>query len=45
MMAMLETALPISAENGYKVMTGWRVGQSPEETTTRSGLLVPVGTV
>ena len=44
MRAMLETAPPISAENGYKVMAGWRVGQSPEETTTRSGLLVPVGT-
>ena len=41
---MLETDLPIFHDNGYKVMTGWRVGQPPEEATTRSGLLVPVGT-
>jgi len=32
------------AENGYRVMSGWRVGQSPDESTTRSGLLVPIGT-
>jgi hypothetical protein len=25
-------------------MPGWRVGSSPEESTTRSGLLVPAGT-
>ena len=31
-------------EGGYKVMPGWRVGHSPEESTTRSGLLVPAGT-
>jgi len=31
-------------EGGYKVMQGWRVGHSPEESTTRSGLLVPAGT-
>ena len=31
-------------ENGYRVLNGWRVGQSPDESTTRSGLLVPVGT-
>lgn len=24
-------------------MSGWRVGSTPEESTTRSGLLVPVG--
>ncbi len=36
--------LPISKANGYKVMSGWRVGHAPEEATTRSGLLVPVGT-
>jgi hypothetical protein len=30
--------------NGYKVMQGWRVGHAPEESVTRSGLLVPVGT-
>lgn len=41
---MLDTGLPLSQDNGYKVMTGWRVGHSPEEATTRSGLLVPVGT-
>lgn len=28
----------------YKVLTGWRVGRAPEESTTRSGLLVPIGT-
>jgi hypothetical protein len=31
-------------ENGYRILTGWRVGAPPEENTTRSGLLVPVGT-
>ena len=36
--------IPLSQENGYKVMTGWRVGHAPEEATTRSGLLVPIGT-
>lgn len=41
---MIETNLPISSENGYKVMSGWRVGHAPEESTTRSGLLVPIGT-
>ena len=41
---MLDAAAPVSTENGFKVMSGWRVGQAPEETTTRSGLLVPVGT-
>jgi hypothetical protein len=41
---MIDTELPISDTNGYKVMTGWRVGHVPEEATTRSGLLVPVGT-
>jgi len=41
---MTETDLPISSENGYKVMSGWRVGHAPEESTTRSGLLVPIGT-
>ena len=41
---MLDTDLPIFQDNGYKVMNGWRVGQPPEEATTRSGLLVPVGT-
>ncbi len=30
-------------DNGYKVMPGWRVGHLVEEST-RSGLLVPVGT-
>lgn len=29
--------------NGFKVMGGWRVGALPEESTTHSGLLVPVG--
>ena len=41
---MLGTDLPIVQDNGYKVMSGWRVGQPPEEATTRSGLLVPIGT-
>lgn len=27
----------------YKVSNGWRVGRSPEESTTRSGLLVSTG--
>ena len=36
--------LPIYQDNGYKVMAGWRVGHAPEEFTTRSGLLVPLGT-
>lgn len=31
-------------DNGFKVMGGWRVGAPPEESTTKSGLLVPVGT-
>lgn len=31
-------------ESGYKVLNGWRVGSTPDESTTRSGLLVPVGT-
>ncbi len=30
--------------NGYRVLAGWRVGQAPEESTTKSGLLVPAGT-
>ena len=42
--SMLDTDLPIFHDNGYKVMGGWRVGQPPEEATTRSGLLVPMGT-
>lgn len=33
-----------SDANGYKVMHGWRVGHPPDESMTRSGLLVPVGT-
>lgn len=42
---MTTTDLPIlQTENGYKVMGGWRVGQAPGESTTSSGLLVPVGT-
>ncbi len=31
-------------DNGYKVMGGWRVGSPPDESVTKSGLLVPVGT-
>lgn len=27
--------------SGYRVMSGWRVGMSPDESTTKSGLLVP----
>jgi hypothetical protein len=30
-------------ENGYKIMSGWRVGHLMEESATRSGLLVPAG--
>ena len=41
---MMATDLPIISDNGYKVMAGWRVGSAPEESTTRSGLLVPMGT-
>lgn len=41
---VIETDLPILSDNGYKVMGGWRVGQAPEDTTTKSGLLVPIGT-
>ncbi|MGQ0848077.1 MAG: hypothetical protein ACT4OP_02995 [Actinomycetota bacterium] len=39
-----EMASSNGREDGYKVMQGWRVGHSPDEATTRSGLLVPVGT-
>lgn len=31
-------------DNGYRILSGWRVGAPPDENTTRSGLLVPVGT-
>ncbi len=41
---MFDADVPIFHDNGYKVMTGWRVGQPPDEAMTRSGLLVPVGT-
>jgi hypothetical protein len=41
---MMTSNLPIYQDNGYKVMAGWRVGHAPEESTTRSGLLVPIGT-
>ena len=30
--------------NGYRIMPGWRVGHLMEQSTTRSGLLVPPGT-
>ncbi len=30
--------------NGFKVQPGWRVGHTPDESTTRGGLLVPIGT-
>ncbi|MDF1595770.1 MAG: hypothetical protein P1T08_06695 [Acidimicrobiia bacterium] len=30
-------------DNGYKIMSGWRVGHLLEESATRSGLLVPAG--
>jgi hypothetical protein len=35
---------PLDDENGFRVLTGWRVGQTPDESTTKSGLLVPIGT-
>lgn len=41
---VINTDLPVLSDNGYNVMGGWRVGQAPEESTTRSGLLVPIGT-
>ena len=41
---MIETKPPVVSDNGYKVMQGWRVGHVPEDTTTKSGLLVPIGT-
>lgn len=34
----------VPADNGYKVLAGWRVGHTMEESPTRSGLLVPAGT-
>lgn len=34
----------MAESDGFKVMGGWRVGSPPEESTTKSGLLVPVGT-
>lgn len=30
-------------DNGFRVMAGWRVGFTPDEATTKSGLLVPAG--
>ena len=30
--------------NGYRILPGWRVGHLVEESSTRSGLLVPAGT-
>lgn len=41
---VIETDIPIISDNGYKVLNGWRVGQAPDDTTTKSGLLVPIGT-
>ncbi len=43
-MYMAKNSTLPSAENGYNVLAGWRVGQSPDESTTKSGLLVPAGT-
>jgi hypothetical protein len=31
--------------DGFRVLPGWRVGHLVEESTTRSGLLVPAATV
>jgi hypothetical protein len=42
--AVIDADLSVLSDNGYNVMGGWRVGQAPEESTTRSGLLVPIGT-
>jgi hypothetical protein len=37
---------PVSDDaNGFRVLPGWRVGHLVEESTTRSGLLVPAATV
>lgn len=41
---VINANLPVLADNGYKVLSGWRVGHAPEDTTTKSGLLVPIGT-
>lgn len=32
------------SDNGYRVLSGWRVGKPLDQSTTRSGLLVPAGT-
>jgi len=37
---------PVTDDNdGFRVLPGWRVGHLMEESTTRSGLLVPATTV
>jgi len=37
---------PISGDaDGFRVLPGWRVGHLVQESTTRSGLLVPAATV
>jgi hypothetical protein len=41
---VIDTDLPVLSDNGYSVMGGWRVGHAPDDTTTKSGLLVPIGT-
>lgn len=41
---VINANLPMLSDNGYKVLGGWRVGHAPEDTTTKSGLLVPIGT-
>ena len=33
-----------NGDSDFRVMSGWRVGHLPDETNTRSGLVVPAGT-
>lgn len=43
MTVMKSEAVEINTE-GYRILPGWRVGHLVEESSTRSGLLVPAGT-
>lgn len=42
--AKLTTSMSTIDDNGFRVLQGWRVGHPPDESTTKSGLLVPIGT-
>ena len=43
-MAIMKIEKPQLDTNGYRILPGWRVGHLVEESSTRSGLLVPAGT-